>query len=238
MSTSSTKERVDADGVEGWNDPRMPTIKSLRYRNVRGQAIVNAIVGFNTSTSSVNLSMSTVYANNRDFIDDNTDRYFFVHDVAEGTSADSQIMSGPCEASAVEGGPNSVHPPFHPSFEERSTRDIPAGDSVLPESGNVPVEGERAWLKGSGAVRREGDLLVATGDDPDMARESGVDVIYRASTDGVPVRMRTMDGDVMGVAEPDFGNVPEDELVQFERIGLIRVDNRGDDETVVYFAHK
>jgi glutamyl-tRNA synthetase len=223
MSTSSIKERIDAGEVEGWDDPRVPTIKSLRRRGIRGQAIVDAMVGLGTSTSNVDLSMSTVYANNRDLVDDDTDRYFLVR---EG------------EAFAVEGGPDSAHPPLHPSFEERGTRDIPVGDSVLLESGDVPAEGERVWLKGFGAVRREGDSLVATGDALDVVREGDVDVIHWAPTDGVPVRMRTMDGDVTGVAEPDFGDVPEDELVQFERVGFVRVDDRGDDETVVYFAHK
>ncbi|ELZ81136.1 glutamyl-tRNA ligase [Haloferax gibbonsii ATCC 33959] len=223
MSTSSIKELIDAGEVEGWDDPRVPTIKSLRRRGIRGQAIVDAMVGLGTSTSNVDLSMSTVYANNRDLVDDETDRYFLVRDGEEF---------------AVEGGPDSAHPPLHPSFEERGTRDIPVGDSVLLESGDVPAEGERVWLKGFGAVRREGDSLVATGDDLDVVREGDVAVIHWAPTDGVPVRMRTMDGDVTGVAEPDFGDVPEDELVQFERVGFVRVDDRGDDETVVYFAHK
>ncbi|MDS0241145.1 MULTISPECIES: glutamate--tRNA ligase [unclassified Haloferax] len=223
MSTSSIKELIDAGEVEGWDDPRVPTIKSLRRRGIRGQAIVDAMVGLGTSTSNVDLSMSTVYANNRDLVDDETDRYFLVRDGEEF---------------AVEGGPDSAHPPLHPSFEERGTRDIPVGDSVRLESGDVPAEGERVWLKGFGAVRREGDSLVATGDDLDVVREGDVAVIHWVPTDGVSVRMRTMDGDVTGVAEPDFGDVPEDELVQFERVGFVRVDDRGDDETVVYFAHK
>jgi glutamyl-tRNA synthetase len=46
-----------------------------------------------------------------------------------------------------------------------------------------------------------------------------------------------MEGDVTGVAEPGFADVPEDEMVQFERVGFARVDQRGDGETVTYFAH-
>ncbi|WP_411963868.1 glutamate--tRNA ligase [Haloferax sp. YSMS24] len=222
MSTSSIKELIDAGELDGWDDPRVPTIKSLRRRGIRGQAIVDAMVALGTSTSNVDLSMSSVYANNRDLVDDETDRYFLVRDGKEFS---------------VEGGPDVAHPPLHPSFEERGTRDIPVGDSVLLESGDVPAEGERVWLKGFGAVRREGDSLVATGDDLDVVREGDVAVIHWAPADGVSVRMRTMDDDVMGVAEPDFADVPVDELVQFERVGFVRVDERGD-ETLVYFAHK
>lgn len=223
MSTSSIKERIDAGELDDWDDPRAPTIKSLRRRGIRGQAIVDAMVGLGTSTSNVDLSMSTVYANNRDLVDDETDRYFLVRDG---------------EAFSVEGGPDTAHPPLHPSFEDRGTRDIPVDDSVHLESGDIPAEGDRVWLKGFGCVRREDDTLVYTDDDLDVVREGEVDVIHWVPTEGVQVRMRTMDGDVAGVAEPDFGDVRVDELVQFERVGFVRVDDRGDDETVVYFAHK
>ncbi|ELZ78547.1 glutamyl-tRNA ligase [Haloferax larsenii JCM 13917] len=223
MSTSTLKQLIGDGELDGWDDPRAPTLKSLRRRGIRGQAIVDAMVALGTSTSNVDLSMSSIYSNNRDLVDDETDRYFLVRDGEEF---------------AVEGGTDTAHPPLHPSFEDRGTRDIPVGDSVLLESGDVPAEGDRVWLKGFGAVRREDDTLVATGDDLDVVREGDVDVIHWAPADGVSVRMRTMDGDVTGVAEPDFADVPVDELVQFERVGFVRVDDRGDDETVVYFAHK
>ncbi|SEL64327.1 glutamate--tRNA ligase [Haloferax larsenii] len=223
MSTSTLKQLIDDGELDGWDDPRAPTLKSLRRRGIRGQAIVDAMVALGTSTSNVDLSMSSIYSNNRDLVDDETDRYFLVRDGEEF---------------AVEGGTDTAHPPLHPSFEDRGTRDIPVGDSVLLESGDVPPEGDRVWLKGFGAVRREDDALVATGDDLDVVREGDVDVIHWAPADGVSVRMRTMDGDVTGVAEPDFADVPVDELVQFERVGFVRVDDRGDDGTVVYFAHK
>ncbi|WP_410767063.1 glutamate--tRNA ligase [Haloferax sp. DFSO60] len=223
MSTSTIKELIDEGELDGWDDPRAPTIQSVRRRGIRGQAIVDAMVELGMSTSDVDLAMSSVYANNRDLVDDETNRYFFVRNG---------------EAFAIEGGPDEAHPPLHPSFEGRGTRAIPVGDSVLLESDDVPAEGERVWLKGFGAVRREDDTLVATGDDLDVVREGDVPVIHWVPEDGLPVRMRTMDGDVTGVAEPDFGDLPVDELVQFERVGFARVDSKDDDETVTYFAHK
>jgi glutamyl-tRNA synthetase len=49
--------------------------------------------------------------------------------------------------------------------------------------------------------------------------------------------MRTPDGDVRGAAEPDFADAGIGSVVQFERIGFGRVDDRGDGETVVYWSH-
>ncbi|SFG39000.1 glutamyl-tRNA synthetase [Halopelagius inordinatus] len=224
LSTSTIKELIDEGELDGWDDPRAPTLKSLRRRGIRGEAIVDAMVGLGTSTSNVDLSMSAIYANNRELVDDESDRYFLVR---EG------------EVFAVEGGPEAGHPALHPDHEERGDRTVPAAGGVVVESEDVPAEDERVWLKGYGCVRREGETFVHTGDDIAAVRSGEVDVIHWApATDNVPVRMRTPDGDVAGVAEPDFTDAEVDEVIQFERLGFVRVDERGEDETVVYWAHK
>jgi len=53
----------------------------------------------------------------------------------------------------------------------------------------------------------------------------------------VPLRLRTMDGDVSGHVERGVSEYEPDALVQFERIGFARIDRHEEDETVAYFAH-
>ena len=223
MSTSTIKERIDAGELTGWDDPRAPTIASVRKRGILGEAIVDAMVELGTSTSNVDLAMSSIYANNRDRIDDETDRAFLVRDG---------------ERFAVEGGPDAGTPPVHPDHEDRGRRDIPVGDAVLLEPGDVPAEGERVWLKGFGPVRRDGDALAHTDDDLSVVKSGDVDVIHWVPADeSVPVRLRTMDGDVDGWAEPGIGERPVGDVVQFERVGFARIDEHAADETVAYYAH-
>jgi glutamyl-tRNA synthetase len=206
ISTSTLKEKIDAGELDGWDDPRAPTLAAL-----------------GTSTSNVDLAMSSVYAANRDRVDDDAERYFLVRDG---------------ERFAVEGGPDAAHPPVHPDFEDRGDRTIPVDGGVVLEPEDVPAEGERVWLKGYAPVRRAGDRLVVTDDDIDVVRSGDVDVVHWAPDEGtVPVLMRTPDGDVRGVAEPDFADTAVDDVIQFERIGFVRVDDHGDEESVVYWAH-
>ncbi|AXG06753.1 glutamate--tRNA ligase [Haloplanus rubicundus] len=237
LSTSTIKELIDDGELDGWDDPRAPTLASLQRRGIRGQAIVDAMIELGTSTSNVELSMSAVYANNRDLIDDGANRYFFVRDGVE---------------KSLHGGPEAGHPPVHPEHEDRGRRDVPAGDAVLVEPADVPETGERVWLKGFGCVRHTDAGFEYVGDDITAVREEGVPVVHWAPVDGVPVRLRTRDGDVTGVAEPDFADVPVDDVVQFERVGFARVDGvarratesrpeadgADSDETVAYFAHE
>ncbi|MDZ7850643.1 MAG: glutamate--tRNA ligase [Halodesulfurarchaeum sp.] len=237
MSTSTIKERIDAGDLDGWDDPRAPTIKSVRRRGIEGEALVSAMIGLGTSTSNVDLSMSTVYARNRELIDDETDRRFLVRESIEPyPTADPAALEA--IALPIEGGPDVANPPLHPDHEERGVREIPVGDEVLLEVDDLPPEGERVWLKGFGAVRLAGEKLVATRDDLDVVTEGGVDVIHWVSAAAsVPVRMHTMDGIVTGRAEPGLEDHDADEVVQFERIGFARIDGRTDDETVTYFTH-
>ncbi len=55
--------------------------------------------------------------------------------------------------------------------------------------------------------------------------------------ENVPVTMRTMDGDVSGRAEPGVGDYGVDDLLQFERVGFVRLDDVVGDELTTYFTH-
>ena len=246
MSTSTILEKVENGELTGWDDPRAPTIASLRRRGIRGEAIVDAMVELGTSSSNVDLAMSSIYSNNRNLVDEETDRAFLVRDDGPGIDGSVELP--------VSDGPDAGEPLVHPNHEGRGRRSIPVEDSVVVEAGDLPAAGERVWLKGYGCVRYEGEELVATGDDLDVVREGDVDVIHWAPADGPRLRLRTMDGDVTGVAEPGVLDYEDDDLLQFERVGFARLDSvpshgtaksRGDgprddldsDPAVAYYAH-
>ena len=227
LSTSSIKELIARGDLDGWDDPRAPTLASLRRRGIRGEAVVDAMTELGVSTSNVDLSMSSVYAANRERVDDTSDRAFLVRDGVEVS---------------VSGGPDTAEPPVHPDHEDRGVREIPVGDAVLVEPDDLPAAGDRVWLKGYGPVRYDGAAFAYTDDDIGVVREAGVDVVHWVPAEGsVPVRMRTMEGDVEGRAEPGLRNYGADDLVQFERIGFARVDSvppaDADEPLVTYFAH-
>jgi glutamyl-tRNA synthetase len=223
MSTSTIKDLIASGELDGWDDPRAPTIASLQRRGIRGEAIVNAMVELGTSTSNVDLAMSSLYAENRELVDDSADRRFFVRDGVEKT---------------LVGGPDTAEPPIHPDHGERGTRSIPVGGRVLVEPDDVPANGKRIWLKGYGPVRHTRDAFEFTGESIDIVRQGDVDVVHWVPADeNVPVRLRTMSGDEKGHAEPGIAEYQPDEIVQFERIGFARMDRHDGDETVAYFAH-
>ena len=223
LSTSTLKKLVADGTLDGWDDPRAPMVASLRRRGIRGEAIVEAMAGLGTSTSNVDLAMSSIYAENRELIDDDADRLFFVRDGIEVP---------------IKGAPGAAEPPVHPDHEDRGSRHIPVSDTVRVEPDDAPKAGETVWLKGLGPVRYDGDAFEFTDDDIGVVREGDVDVIHWVPDDGsVPLRLRTMDGDERGHAEAGVASYDPDDVVQFERIGFARIDRHDGDESVAYFAH-
>ena len=223
LSTSTLAEMVADGRLDGWDDPRAPTLAALERRGIRGEAVVAAMVELGTSTSDVELSMSSVYARNRELIDDEADRRFLVRDG---------------ERLAVTGAPEAGHPPVHPDHEDRGRRDVPVSDAVLLEPADVPAAGERVWLKGLGCLRHEDGSLRYLDDDIAAVREEDVPVVHWVpAEESVAVLLRAPDGDVSGRAEPGFVDAAVDEVVQFERVGFARVDEPAPDG-VAYFAHR
>jgi len=232
MSTSTIKELVDSGELDGWDDPRAPTVASVRRRGIRGEALVDAMLELGMSTTDVDLALSSVYAKNREYVDDTATRRFFVRDPVE---------------LAVEGDhPEAGHPPLHPDHENRGDRDVTVGDALALEADDVPEPGERVWLKGVGCVAAtdDGNAVRFTDDDLSVVTDGDVDVVHWTSADAnVDVRMRTMDGDVSGVAEPGLLDHEVDDVVQFERVGYARIDDldvdgsEAGEDVLTYFAH-
>lgn len=225
MSTSTLKELIHSGELDGWDDPRAPTIASLKRRGIRGQAIVNAMVDLGTSTSNVDLAMSSIYAYNRELIDEETDRYFFVRDGMR-----LPLVGNP---------PDSAQPPRHPTNEDRGVREIPIGDAVLVEPDDLPDHGERVWLKGLGCVRLLRDAFELTGDGIDAVREEDVPVIHWVPADtGVETTLERPTGTETGVAEPEVTGLSEDTVVQFERVGFARIEQANERAVMALFAHR
>ena len=225
LSTSTIKSLVERGELSGWDDPRAPTIQSVRRRGIRGEALVESMTELGMSTSDVDLAMSSVYANNRDLVDDEAERRFLVRDRADEPAVECSIVDGDAPA------PAAGQPPVHPDHPDRGTRTVPAGRVYL-ESSDLPPVGERVWLKGYGCVRRDEDELVFVDADIEVVREGDVDVVHWVPvTESLETCLRTLEGDITGYAEPGIADTPVDTVVQFERVGFARLDAFNGDST-------
>lgn len=220
MSTSTLAEMVQDGELDGWDDPRAPTVRALRRRGFTADAIRDFWVEMGVNETDVEASMETLESFNRKIIDPNADRYFFVADPVEIT---------------VTGVPDDIvaEIEYHPQ-ENRGTRTI----DVAPEDGELTVHVEREdlgepflRLKDLCNVELQGEEATFHSVHHTEATERGADIVQWVPENGKDCTVHMPDGTrINGRCEPD---VPE-EVVQFVRFGFVNVTDAGDDVEAFY----
>ncbi len=83
LSTSALKKEIEAGKYDGWDDPRLPTLRALRRRGFEAEAIRKFFLSLGVGENDVSISLKNLYAENRKIVDPKANRYFFVWDPVE-----------------------------------------------------------------------------------------------------------------------------------------------------------
>ncbi|HLE97865.1 MAG TPA: glutamate--tRNA ligase [Candidatus Thermoplasmatota archaeon] len=218
FSKSLLTEAIARGEYEGWDDPRLPTLRAMRRRGFQPQAIVAFWLALGLSERDVSASLANLEAENRKLIDARADRVFFVKDPVEVR---------------LEGPAFEAHPLVHPDDATRGTRRLAVreGASVLvPRDDMAELDGRRRlWRLKDGAN-------VAFGETPHGARVLGHAIDAGGKPDRVvhwlpadpsqtcACEVRTPEGVDLGLAERALLEHKPGDIVQFERYGYCRVD--------------
>jgi glutamyl-tRNA synthetase len=223
VSGSSIKELIEDGELEGWDDPRAPTIRALKKRGFQPEALQEFFIDMGVTENDIEASIEGLEKANTRVIDEDADRYFFVAEPEE-----LEISGLPEDLKAeIE-----VHPE-HPERGVRSPElDIEDGElDVLIDASDYSDGFYRlkglcnVEIKGSKAEYREGDHKDAL--------ENDADFIHWVPVYAETAEVEMPDGEtIKGWIEPN--SIEKDEVVQFERFGFVRCDSPG----VFYFAHQ
>lgn len=228
FSTSELRKEIEEGKYDGWDDPRLPTLKALRIRGFHPEAIRKFFVSLGVTQTDIAVSMKNLSAENRKMVDAAARRYFFVRNPVE---------------MRLEGGKFFVARALkHPS--RKDYREIKTGNTIYlsgDDSAKLEV-GQKLRLKYLYTVEIEStEPLVAKIIEVDTPQTADMPVIQWAPTDGIKVTVKRPDGGVdEGIGEPkiatELGNV-----VQFERYGFVRIDSvakkEAETEVMAYFTH-
>ncbi|MGB7544272.1 MAG: glutamate--tRNA ligase [Methanothrix sp.] len=222
FSTSKLRKAIEAGEYSGWDDPRVPTVRAMRCRGIRAEALRKFMIDLGVGETDISISMDSIYAENRKIIDSEANRRFFVWDPV---------------ALEIEGDvPALAQAPLHPAID-RGFREIPAGNRLFI------CKSDLEGLKVGDNIRLK-DLcnIEIISLEPARARFLARDmgqrtkIIHWAPLDGPKVRVLRPDG-----ADEGFGEAGIAEelgrVVQFERYGFVQVNSVGE-SIVAYFAHR
>ncbi|MBW3582389.1 MAG: glutamate--tRNA ligase [Euryarchaeota archaeon] len=250
FSSSGMRRDIEAGKYSGWDDPRLPTLRALRRRGIKAEALRAFWVGMGLSEKDVAASLMNLYAESAKILEPTADRYFFVNDPVEVRLEVPDPEVGELVAKSL----------VHPDRPERGVRtnrlsvaggvgrvilsrrdllELDAGDLVrLKDLGNVRVR----------SLELDDPVVVWEGTELDAARKARAAVVewlpaaeeatcpmvvLRPEPDESPEGLRHRGRVERAVLEAEPGSV-----VQFERYGYCRLERVDGGEVLAVYAHR
>lgn len=236
LSKSKIRAGVRAGEFTGWDDPRLGTLRALRRRGIRPEAIRELMIEVGPKPINATLSWGNIASANRRIIEPIANRYFFVADPVQ------------MRVSGIEGELIARHA-LHPDHPERGTRDY----VIKPEDGRASFVISKNDAKGMepGRVVRLMGLLNAEiievkhdcvfakyhSKDHQQARVLEAPFIHWLQySENIDATVVMPDASLSkGLAEPPCSNLDVGTMIQFERFGFVRVDSQI--PFIAYYAH-
>lgn len=221
FSTSSMSSSISSGLYMGWDDPRLPTLRSLRRRGFEPRSIIELWEEIGLSQKDISISMQTVESFNSKIIDKSCERRVFVSDPV------SIQITG-------ENVPNKVKISRHPEELISGDREWQVGKSFFIQSSDL-MDGE-IRLKDFADIKIEG----SNAEIESLERTDGRRIVH-----WIPQEMSR----VASLQIPNGEDITElkglienfdlrvGRVYQFERVGFARIDEIGEDVVSLIWLH-
>lgn len=234
LSTSKTRLAIEQGQYEGWEDVRLPFLRALRQRGYQPEAFRKFAVEIGLSLTDKTVAQEEFWkminAFNREIIEPQANRYFFVAD--------------PVKVKITGAPKKEVEIPLHPDAPERGKRHLLAEDLVYIASEDYKHLAE-------GYVHRLMDWCNFQVMGKKFVWVPGTHETYRNSTDrgkiihwlpvknAEPAEVVLPTAQVLkGVAEQNLIQVPEGEIIQLERFAFCRMAKREKHLIRFWYLHR
>ncbi|MDD1695553.1 MAG: glutamate--tRNA ligase [Methanoregula sp.] len=227
LSTSQMRLGINDGTFTGWDDIRLGTLRALARRGISPDAVKNAVLAIGIGDTDISFSWDNLYSENKKIVDPVANRYFFVPD--------------PVTAHISGAKPHTAHAMLHPGDASRGNRTLAFEGTVLLPGNEINPEVTMIRLKDLFNVEIRWDKGIPTfsytGDSLAQARAAKAHIIqWLPARDSLPCTLLTQEGEITGACEPgvkqELGKV-----IQFERVGFVKIDSVGPDGVKAYFTH-
>lgn len=228
LSTSEIRKGIEDGKYTGWDDPALPTLRALRRRGISPEAIRKFILALGINENDISISMENLFAENRKILDSSVNRYFFVPEPVQMI-----VRSAP---------ETKVKMPLHPSFRERGYREY----ILKPDKGlislSIPEEDAKNLEQGDEIrlmnlfnvrIQKKGKGIIA---DYLFQKNLNVPKIQWLKN-SIPAEILLPGGSLKGICETSCKDIQVNKVVQFERIGFCRLENKND-RLLFCFGHR
>ncbi len=228
LSTSQMRLGINKGMYTGWDDIRLGTLRALARRGISPDAVRKAVLAIGIGDTDISFSWDNLYAENKKIVDPVANRYFFVPE--------------PVTAQIDGAKPHTAQAMLHPSDASRGTRTLVFERTVLLPGRELTPDVTMVRLKDLFNVKITWNGSIPAfsyaGESLADARAAKAHIIqWLPAQDSVDCTLLTQQGVIAGACEPrvinELGNV-----VQFERIGFVKIDSVDNGRVTAYFTHK
>ena len=227
-SKRKVRELIKQGRIRDWHDIRLATISSMKRRGIRPEAIRDFVEEVGYSVSEHEYSLDMLFTFNRRIIDNDAKRFFFV--------------PNPIKLVVQDAAAEKVRLPFHPS-NDIGYREIQTnGTFFIDKSDVVSLDvGDTFRLKELYSIEiidKENELITCRMHSKE--HQQGEKIIQWVTEQNIPVKVTKVgnllneDGnfneksltEINGIAEKMAEGIEEGQIVQFERFGFCRMDEK------------
>ena len=209
------REKIENGELIGWDDPSLPTVLSLRRRGFTAQAISNFVVSTGISKSEATLTWDDIIIQNKRILDSSAKHLFFVKD--------------PVKVVVEDAPKKSVSLKLIPNSDEKRVFDCSSDFFISKSDFDTLVDGGLYRFIELFNARFISGKFVFVDDSLDSFRAEGKGMLHYlpADADNVKISILHPDKSVsQGLAEKSLNDLRVDEVVQFERFGFARLDDK------------
>lgn len=215
------RESIANGEYEGWDDPRLVTLKALRRRGISREVLLELINKIGLSKKQINIDFAMLASISRKLLDMKVNRYYFVENPVH-----LEIKKMP-KIKEIE---VKLHP------DKPFVRKIRIGDKIMISRKDYDsFKGNEVRLMNLFNINlKEGNRAEVS----DLENNSRIQKIQWVSI-GMPVKIKMDDASwTSGIAEQDIANLKIGEVIQFERFGFVRLDRIVNGVYEFWFSHK
>ena len=238
VSKRKIKPLIKEGLVNGYDDIRLPTLRGLKKRGIKPEAIKKFVISQGISKVESTVDFSILESENRKLIDANTKRYFFV---------DSPIKL------KINKAPNLTKKiRFHPK-NKLGSRVINTNDTFYVQSSDMKKLGigeifRLKELYNVKILKKEKDKIIGeySGDKiiPESLKIQWTTNNFLKMNILVPgllfinkkFNSKSLEK-IQGYAEEAVSNIESGEVIQFERFGFVKIENNNG-KIEGFFTHK
>ncbi len=211
--------------VWGWDDPRLPTIRGLRRRGVAPEAIKNFVLRFGIGKQEKVVGWEFLLKENRKVLDKKAKRFFFVPEPVK------VFIKGLSKGQITL----KLHPTANLGTRKINYDNelfIPLADFTGLEEGSTIRLKDLVNIK---LLDKKSRIFKVTS-DKEVKKVQWVPLNGVETSVFIPLDLINEEGSfnedslkvVKGVSEPAVAELKEGEVVQFERFGFVRLDDKNE----------